>query len=259
MRHTILITGASAGLGAGMAREFAARGRDLALCARRGERLEEIRAELLTRHPGIRVAIAELDVTDAEAVAKVFRSFHDELGSLDRVIVNAGFGKGRPVGSGAAEANRRVAETNFVGALNQCEAAMDVFHSQGTGHLVVVASMSALRGFPGNLTVYAASKAGVAALAEGIRADTLGSAIRVSTLFPGYIRSESNPHQGRVRLVTDTEKGCRLLVRAIERERARACVPGWPWALLGIGLRTLPLRFTSRFGLAAQRARDEGP
>ena len=99
----------------------------------------------------------------------------------------------------------------------------------------------------------------MAALAEGIRADTLGSAIRVSTLFPGYIRSESNPHQGRVRLVTDTGRGCRLLVRAIERERARGGVPKWPWAVLGGGLRTMPRRFTSRFGVAAQRAREEGP
>jgi short-subunit dehydrogenase len=111
--------------------------------------------------------------------------------------------------------------------------------------------------FPGNLTVYAASKAGVSALAEGIRAEALGTAIRVSTLLPGYIRSESNPHVGRVRLVADTENGCRLLVRAIERERPRASVPAWPWSVLGLGLRALPLRVTAKFGGAAQRSRDE--
>jgi short-subunit dehydrogenase len=69
-RQKILITGASSGLGAGMARAFAAKGRDLALCARRADRLDELRAELLERHPGITVAVAALDVNDHEQVPK---------------------------------------------------------------------------------------------------------------------------------------------------------------------------------------------
>lgn len=255
-RDRILITGASAGLGEGMAREFAARGRDLALCARRLDRLTELRADLRARHPAIRVAVAELDVTEAEAVPKVFGALREELGGLDRIVVNAAFGKGRPVGTGEAAANRAVAETTFEAAVTQCEAAMEIFRAAGRGHLVLVSSMSALRGFPGNLTVYAASKAGVSALAEGLCAETMGTDIRVTALLPGYIRSESNPHAGRVRLVTDTEPGCRLMVRAIERERKRSCVPGWPWTALGMGMRVLPLRVTSRFGVAAQRSRE---
>ena len=132
---TILVTGASSGLGAEMARQFAALGHDLALCARRTERLEELRAELLAAHPGIRVAVRPLDVTDTGAVFDVFRDFHAELGSLDRVIVNAGLGKGQPLGTGRFDANLQTAQTNFIGALAQCEAALEIFRKANAGHL----------------------------------------------------------------------------------------------------------------------------
>ncbi len=99
-RQRILITGASSGLGAGMARAFAAKGRDLALCARRTERLEELRTELAQRYPDVKVAIAALDVNDHDQVPKVFAELSDALGGIDRVIVNAGIGKGAKLGSG---------------------------------------------------------------------------------------------------------------------------------------------------------------
>jgi short-subunit dehydrogenase len=257
MRKNILITGASGGLGRGMAWEFARRGRHLGLCARRGDRLKELREELLAAHPSITVAVRELDVTDHAAVFEVFHSFRAELGSLDRVVVNAGTGEGSPVGTGGFERNLRAVNTNFTAALAQCEAAMEVFREQHSGHLVVISSMSALKGFPGALTAYAAGKAGVLTLAEGIRAEVMGTQVKVSTMLPGYIRSESNTHEGQRRLVVDTETGCRRLAAAIEREPARACVPAWPWSVLGVGLRLLPLRVTSRMGAVARRA--EGP
>lgn len=246
MRQNILITGASSGLGRGMAREFAARGRSLALCARRTDRLEELRDELLDAYPGITVHVAPLDVDDHEQVFEVFRDFRSELGSLDRVIVNAGLGKGQPVGTGYFHANVATANTNFLGALAQCEAAMEVFRDQRQGHLVVISSISALRGMPRNLTTYAASKAAVAALAEGIRADVAGTGIAVSTIYPGYIRSEMNERVKKTPFMLDTETGCRHLAKAIEREPAKAYVPRWPWAPLSVALRTLPLSVVSR-------------
>jgi NADP-dependent 3-hydroxy acid dehydrogenase YdfG len=188
MRRNILITGASSGLGEGMARQFAAKGHDLALCARRTERLEKLKVELEGSHPGVVVAVRELDVNDHRQVFDVFRALDEELGGLERVVVNAGVGKGAPVGAGNFEANRQTAQTNFVGALAQCEAAMEIFRAAGAGHLVVVASVQAVRGFPGTMTTYAASKAGLAALAEGIRCDVIGTPIKVTTLLPGYIR-----------------------------------------------------------------------
>ncbi|MQY21745.1 SDR family oxidoreductase [Nocardia macrotermitis] len=244
-RRNILITGASSGLGAQLAREFAARGRNLALCARRLDRLEQLRAELLAAHPGITVSIAQLDVNEHARVFTVFREFAEELGGLDRVVVNAGLGKGQPIGSGRFDANAQTATTNFIAVLAQCEAAMEIFRAHDAGHLVVVSSMSALRGMPGNRTAYAASKAGAATLAEGIRADTLRTPIAVTTLFPGFIATDMTAAGGRAPLQVSTEKGVRAMVRAIERESATAKVPAWPWVPIGLALRWLPLRMVA--------------
>ena len=246
MRKTILITGASSGLGRGMAREFAAMGRNLALCARRTDRLEELKQELESKHAGIKVSVRALDVLNYEQVFEVFKAFKEESGSIDRVIVNAGMGKGQPIGTGYFWANRQTAETNFVAALAQCEAAMEIFRAQNNGHLVMISSMSAMRGMPKNLTTYAATKAGVAALTEGIRAEMIGKPIKVSTIYPGYIRSEINEKVKNTPFMVDTETGCRLLVRAIEKESAEACVPRWPWVVMGFLMRNMPLKMISR-------------
>jgi len=246
MRRNILITGASSGLGEGMAREFAARGHRLALCARRSERLEKLKAELEAAHPGVVVAVRELDVDDHQQVFDVFRAMDEELGGLDRVVVNAGVGKGAPVGGGNFEANRQTAQTNFVGALAQCEAAMEIFRAAGAGHLVVVASVQAVRGFPGTMTTYAASKAGLAALAEGIRCDVIGTPITVTTLLPGYIRSEMTAGVRGAPFMVDNETGSRALVEAIEKEVATAAVPTWPWRFVAPVLRHAPLSLIRR-------------
>ena len=247
-RTNILITGASSGLGEGMAREWAARGRNLALCARRTDRLQSLRDELLTLYPHIQVSVRALDVNDHDAVFKVFRAFREEFGSIDRIVVNAGMGKGAPLGTGHFRANLQTAQTNFVAALAQCEAALEIFREQREGHLVTISSMSALRGMPRAMTTYAATKAGLAALAEGVRAELLGSrsAIRVSTIYPGYIRSEINEKLKKTPFIVDTKTGCRALVRAIEREPDQAYVPAWPWTVVGFLMKRLPLSMVSK-------------
>ncbi len=246
MRQTVLITGASSGLGWGMATEFAAQGYDLALCARRTSRLEELRQELEVQNPGSRVRIRELDVRDTDAVFGTFRELRDVFGSLDRIIVNAGVGKGAPLGTGYAYANRETAETNFVAALNQFEAALEIFRAQNAGHLVAISSVSAMRGMPRNMATYAASKAGLAALAEGLRIELMNTPIRVSTIYPGFIRTAINEEAKKTPFIVDTERGCRMLVRTIEQEPQTAFVPAWPWTPIGWLLRNLPLRLAAR-------------
>ena len=247
-RNNILITGASSGLGMEMARQFAAGGRNLALCARRSERLEELKDELEGRHAGVTVSIRTLDVNDHDAVFEVFRAFDAELGGLDRVIVNAGMGKGQPIGTGYFWANKQTAETNFIAALAQCEAALELFRERNAGHLVMISSMSAMRGMPRNLTTYAATKAGVAALAEGMRADLMKTPIRVSTIYPGYIRSEINEKVKNTPFMVDTETGVRSMVAAIDKEVDEACCPAWPWTAMGLLMRNLPLKTVAKMG-----------
>lgn len=245
-RQNILITGASSGLGEGMAREFAAMGRNLALCARRVDRLVELKAELETKHPGVKVLVRPLDVNQHDQVFEVFRAFKQEFGQIDRVIVNAGLGKGQPIGKGRFDANLQTAQTNFIAALAQCEAAVEIFRAQNSGHLVSISSMSAMRGLPRNLTTYAATKAGLAALTEGIRADLLRTPIKVTTIFPGYIETELSSKSAKTPLMVDTASGCRALVAAIEREPAKACVPSWPWTLVGWYMRNAPLAWIAK-------------
>jgi NADP-dependent 3-hydroxy acid dehydrogenase YdfG len=246
-RPNILITGASSGLGAGMARIFASRGHSLALTARRLDRLEALASELTAARPDIDVVTAALDVNDHDQVFEVFGSCRDTLGGLDRVIVNAGLGKGARIGTGRFDANRQTATTNFVGALAQCEAAMQIFYAANAGHLVVMSSITAGRGMPSAMTTYGATKAAVAALAEGIRSDVLGTPINVTTLYPGYIRSEMNERVAhKVRFMVDTETGCRALVAAIEKEGAEYEVPPWPWKPIGFAIRHVPLRYVRK-------------
>ena len=186
MRKNILITGASSGLGEGMARIFAANGHNLALCARRTDRLAALKQELLEKNPNIDVRTYQLDVNDSTQVFAVFKQAVAELGQIDRVIVNAGLGKGGRIGTGKFEANQQTVQTNVIGALAQCEAAMEHFYERGSGHLVMISSMSAMRGMPSSMTTYAATKAMVAHLAEGILSDLIGRKkhnIKVTTPF----------------------------------------------------------------------------
>jgi len=242
-RKNILITGASSGLGKGMAIQFAKQGCNLALCARRMENLEALKLELEAINPEIEVYVRQLDVTDYDQVFEVFNAFKLDMGILDRVIVNAGMGKGASIGTGYFRVNRQTAETNFVAALAQSEAALSIFREQKTGHLVTISSISAVRGFRRAMTVYAATKAALTSLTEGIRIDVMGTAIKVTCIHPGFIRSEINEKVKTVPFIVDTETGCKAIVKAINKEKANAFVPTWPWAFLHWFIRIIPARF----------------
>jgi hypothetical protein len=206
-RGTILITAGNSGLGAGMAEQFAREGHAVALCARRLDRLEETRAKILAAAPRAEVRVRGLDVDDHAAVFEVFRAFRAQFGGIDRVIVNAASGRGRPIGTGRAEVNLATANTNFLSALAQCEAALEIFRETGRGHLVLMSSVRAVRGMAGSATVYAASKAALANLAEDIRLETVGTGIRVTTIYPGYIRTPMNEGLVAGWSVTELEPG----------------------------------------------------
>jgi len=249
MSKNTLITGASSGLGAGIAKELAAKGNNLALCARRTDRLEALREELLAINSNITVLVKALDVTQFDDVFTVTQAFDAELKAatgrgVERFIANAGVGaEGETVGKGKFAQNKRIIDINFTAVLAQAEAAMEIFRAAGKGHLVIVSSMSAMRGQRGMLATYAATKAAVAHLAEGIRADCFRKpGIKVTTLYPGYIKTELTGDNDKLPFIISADKGCKLLAKEIEAEVDEACVPAWPWKPVGFLMRNLPLK-----------------
>lgn len=252
---TTLITGASSGLGAELARQSAALGHDLALCARRTDRLDELATEITASNPSVTVRTYALDVTDGDTVREVFRTADADAGGLDRIVANAGLGKGRKIGSGQPDANRETAQTNVLGALAQAEAAMEIFRERNAGHLVLVSSVSAIRGNRKAMATYGATKAFVANLGEGLQSELLQSKtpIDVTVILPGYIESEMTARKegddGKAKrppLMTSTEKGVQSMLTAIEERKRKAYVPGWPWRVIGALLRVAPLTLVGK-------------
>ena len=122
---------------------------------------------------------------------------------------------------------------------------MEIFRRQQSGHLVLVSSMSAVRGLPKAQAAYSASKAGLSALGQGLQAELAGSPIKVTVLLPGYIETDINKGV-KTSMLTDTDTGVAAMVAAIESERARAAVPSWPWTPISWALRYLPDAVTAR-------------
>jgi short-subunit dehydrogenase len=111
----------------------------------------------------------------------------------------------------------------------------------------MISSFSALRGLPRTLTTYAATKAAVAHLAEGLRVELHGKPIKVTVLYPGYIASEMNEKvEQSTPLMAPTEKGVRSMVAAIEKEKDSAYVPSLPWAPLSVVMRHAPIPIFKR-------------
>jgi short-subunit dehydrogenase len=96
------------------------------------------------------------------------------------------------------------------------------------------------------MTVYAATKAAITSLSEGIRIDLIRTPIKVSTIHPGFIRSEINEKVEKVPFMVDTETGCKAIIKAIEKEGGNSYVPTWPWAILNPIMRVAPLSWLAK-------------
>ncbi|CAN5894311.1 SDR family oxidoreductase [soil metagenome] len=237
------ISGASSGIGRELARRLVARGDRVAVAARRLDELEALAAELADL-PG-QIHIFELDVTDSTAVERIIRSADSAVGGLDVVVVNAGRGGGKRIGTGGFDENRALLDTNLTGALAQMETAVSLFRSRGRGHLVLVSSLAGWRGLPGSAAVYSASKAALASLGESLRIELATSGIDVTVLRPGYIDTPLLSRRGW--LVTSLPRGIEAIMKAIDRRASDVGVPSWPWRPVGWILRRVPENVLRRF------------
>jgi short-subunit dehydrogenase len=210
----------------------------LVLTARRLEILAALKKEIAARHPQRTVHLYELDVTRYDDVFTVINAAA-KLGSLDIVIANAGIGSAGRVGEGRFNQHRAMIETNVIGAMATCDAAIKHFKQQGFGQLVVISSVAAFRGLPGSAP-YSASKAAIATYADAVRAEVYKANIKVTTIFPGFIDTpinQSNPN--RPFLITP-ERGAKLIADQIERGVQSAVVPAFPWVLLKWVAKAIP-------------------
>jgi len=238
MSRSILITGATRGLGAALAKQFAARGYRVAITGRKAEELDALAAQLSVQ--AAQVCSRVLDVTDYHSIAGVLEDCARELDGLDIVVANAGVGFATPVGEGHFEQLKMTIDVNFTAAMATCEAAVELFRRQGRGQIVGITSVAKVRSLR-TQGVYSASKAGFARYLEGVRLETLGEPIVVTELAPGYIDTDLNRAVKKRPFLVSAEKGTGIMADLIERHVAFRYVPPLPWTFMATLMRLLPL------------------
>lgn len=185
MDKVILITGASSGIGEGIARELGTTGAKILLGARRVERIEAIAAEIC-RAGGIAKA-RELDVTDRQSMADFVQAALDSWGRVDVLINNAGVMPLSPLAAGKQDEWELTIDVNIKGVLWGIGAVLPVMEAQGSGQIINLGSIGALSVVPTG-AVYCASKFAVRAISDGLRQES--SKIRVTCVNPGVVESE---------------------------------------------------------------------
>jgi len=180
------ITGASAGIGAATAAELAALGCELVLGARRMERLEAVRSDILSVHPDARVEIVPLDVTDPAQC----EAFARAAGEVEILVNNAGLARGRePVAEGSEADWREMIETNLLGLLRITRLLLPGMIERRRGTVVNLGSVAGVEAYAGG-AVYCATKAGVRSITKALRHELLGTGVRVCNVEPGAVHTE---------------------------------------------------------------------
>jgi len=185
MDKIVLITGASSGIGAGIARELAKSGATLVLGARRTDRLEMLAQEI--RSDGGVVSVRKLDVTDRADVASFVEAARQEFGRIDVIVNNAGVMPLSPMASLKVDEWDRMIDVNIKGVLYGIAAVLPEMTERGSGHIINIASIGALSVSP-TAAVYCATKFAVRAISEGLRQEL--DDIRVTCIHPGVVESE---------------------------------------------------------------------
>jgi len=226
--RSILITGASSGIGAALAAHYSRTRARLALSGRDAERLERVASDC--RSAGAKVQTAVLDVLDAAALARWIESVDSEQ-PLDLVIANAGIsaGTGGPVaGDGLVEPeeqSRAIFATNVDGVLNTVFPALRRMAARGRGQIALMSSLASYRGLPGTPT-YCASKALVRTWAEGLRPDYARLGVAINVICPGYVKSAMTDRNAfHMPLLMDTGRAAAIIARGLAANRARIVFP----------------------------------
>lgn len=233
---TILITGASSGLGEALALEYAAPGITLCLHGRDADRLEQVTGEC--RQRGAAVVNVTGDVTQTAALTSWIQDV-DRLHPIDLVVANAGISGGTARGVEGIDQTRRIFAVNVDGVINTVMPLIVPMARRGRGQIAIMSSLAAFRGMPG-APAYCASKAAVRLWGEGLRAELAPRGIGVSVICPGFVVSRMTAaNDFHMPMLMPADCAARIIRRGLARNRGRIAFP-WPMYAAARLLAALP-------------------
>ncbi|HTH15689.1 MAG TPA: SDR family NAD(P)-dependent oxidoreductase [Magnetospirillum sp.] len=233
---SILITGASSGLGEALARHYAAPGATLFLSGRDAGRLENVAGE--SRAKGAEVHVEVLDVTDAARMAEWIERC-DAMRLLDLVIANAGISAGTAGRHEGPAQTRAIFAVNVDGVFNTVLPAMELMRARGHGQIALVSSLASFRGMPG-APAYCASKAAVRVWGEALRGELAKDGVRVSVICPGFVTTRMTAaNDFPMPFLMGADKAARIMADGLARNMGRISYP-WPMAALSWLTAALP-------------------
>ena len=217
-----IVTGASSGIGRETALAFARRGANVALAARRGDRLRALAAEI--EYTGRRAVVIPTDIARTDDVDRMVQSTLDAFGRIDVLVNNAGFGFSGTIEQTSEADMREMLDVNYMGAFNAIRAVLPHMRAQGGGHIVNVASVVGKIAFPYH-GAYSATKFAMIAMTEALRGELDGSSITVTAVLPASTRTEffeaQRTHDGGVSAPTGPQQDADVVARAIVRSYYR--------------------------------------
>jgi short-subunit dehydrogenase len=247
----VFVTGASSGLGEGLALHYAQPGNIIGLCARRAPMLAELARSV--EAAGARPIVLPADVADTAAMATAAADFTAQAGGVDLVIANAGVGIPSQVLEGKSEPVAKLMRINVIGVTNTVLPFVPVMVQQRSGVLVAMGSLAGQRGLPGR-AAYSASKAAVATFMDALRQDLRGTGVHAMTLCPGFVHTPLTAKlPGKLPFVIERDEAVARMAAAIERHERRVLFP-WQVKLLGQVLRWIPERWLHRISPPARPA-----
>ncbi|MEO8042840.1 MAG: SDR family NAD(P)-dependent oxidoreductase [Acidobacteriota bacterium] len=234
----VFLTGASSGIGEGIAVALANRGAILGLVARREEMLQDLSRRCETA--GGTPRIFAVDVTDAVALQSAADKFREEFGHIDILIANAGVGGNNPeTRELRPDAVKKVIDINLLGAANSVYAVLPQMLERGSGHLVAISSLAGFRGLPKS-AAYSASKAGMTAFFESVRLDVAHKGVDVTIIQPGFIKTPlTSGRANKMPFLMELDDAISYFIRAIEKKKKFSAFP-WQLATLVRAARVFP-------------------
>lgn len=236
MLNSVVITGASSGIGKALAFEFAARGYNLGLVARRKEVLDQIKTDIELSHQ-IQVEVASCDVADTDSVFPVLEDLKKRLSQIDIVIANAGISGINKTGTGKFDKDKQIMAVNVIGAMATVDAAARLFRQQKYGHIVGISSVAAFVSIPGS-AAYSASKAALSNYLQAVGIELQKHHIKVTAVHPGFVKTDLAPNMEKYPFVIEADKAAKDIVDGILKEKKNIIVPNMPWSIIK---RLLPL------------------